>query len=77
MKGFYRDGVKWRIVRILEKKPGKVVPYSSDMEQTVKGRMMSERRNAVLAEYGRELLKKYSYQVYTDRIQDIDPLDIP
>jgi hypothetical protein len=27
--------------------------------------------------YGKELLKKYHYQIYPDRIKDIDPLNIP
>ena len=62
---------------ILEKKPGTVREYSGNMENTVKDRMMNERRNAVLAEYSKELLKKYSYRIYADRIKDIDPLDIP
>ena len=77
VKGFYRDGVKWRIVKILEKKPGEVKEYSNDMENRVKGRMLDEQREAVLGKYRRELLEKYSYEIYAERIRDIDPLDIP
>jgi len=77
VKGFYRGDIKWRIVKILEKNPGKVKGYSSDIERRVKERIVSEQRNALLAKYGNELLKKYPYQVYTEQIKDIDPLDIP
>jgi hypothetical protein len=77
VKGFYQNSIKWRIVKILEKKPGKVKGYSSDIERRVKERMVNEQRDALLAKYGSELLKKYPYQVYTEQIKDIDPLDIP
>jgi hypothetical protein len=77
VKGFYRQGISWRIVKILEKTPGKEQPYSSNMEQQVKSRMMSEQNKALIDLYGKELLKKYPYQIYPDSIKDIDPLDIP
>ncbi|MBA7630273.1 hypothetical protein ES703_37794 [subsurface metagenome] len=77
VKGSYREGFKWRIVKILEKKPGEVKEYSSDMENRVKWRMVGEQRNALLEKYGKELLGKYPYEIYADRIKDIDPLDIP
>ncbi len=77
VKGFYQNSIKWRIVKILEKNPGKVKGYSSDIERRVKERMVNEQRDALLAKYGNELLKKYPYQVYTEQIKDIDPLDIP
>jgi len=77
VKGFYRNSIKWRIVKILEKNPGKVKGYSNDMGQRVKERIVSEQRDALLAKYGDVLLKKYPYKIYTERIKDIDPLDIP
>jgi hypothetical protein len=77
VKGFYRQGISWRIVRILEKTPSKEKPYSSNMEQQVKSRMMNEQFKALIAQYGKELLNKYPYQIYTDSIKDINPLDIP
>ena len=77
IKGFYRDGVKWRIVKILERNPGAVKEYSSDMEDRVKQRMVDEQRNALLEKYSKELLEKYPYEIYADRIKDINPLDIP
>ena len=73
----YREGFKWRIVKILEKNPGEVKGYSSGMENRVKGKMVTERRNVLLEKYSKELLGKYQYEIYADRIKDIDPLDIP
>ncbi len=76
-KGFYRSGVNWRIVKILEKSPGELVGYSSDMDNRIKEKMMGEQREAIFEKYCSELLKKYTYQIYADKIKDIDPLDIP
>jgi len=77
VKGFFRQGISWRIVKILEKTPDKEQPYSSNIEQQVKNRMMSEQHKILIDLYGEELLKKYPYQIYPDSIKDIDPLDIP
>jgi len=73
----YRAGLKWRIAKILEKKPGTIKEYSSDMENRVKSRMVDQQRDALLERYGKELLGKYPYEIYADRIKDIDPLGIP
>jgi len=77
VKGFYRQGISWRIVKILEKVPGKEKQYSTNMERQVKSRMMSEQNKALIAQYGKDLLSKHPYQIYADKIKDIDPLDIP
>jgi peptidyl-prolyl cis-trans isomerase C len=77
IKGFYRDGFKWRVVKILEKKPGEPREYTDDMKNNVKWRMQSEQRNAALERFKKELLEKYPYKIYADRIRDIDPLNIP
>lgn len=77
IKGFYQNSIKWRIVKILEKKPGQVKGYSTDMKRRVKERMLSEQRETLLAQYNNELLKKYLYKIYTERIKDINPLNIP
>jgi hypothetical protein len=77
IKGFYRDGIKWRMVKILERKPGTPKEYAANMDPQIKDRIMTKQRNALLAKYSKELLRKYTYQIYLDRIKDIDPLDIP
>ena len=76
VKGFYNEGVKWRIVKILEKKPAQIREYSDDMKGRIKSRMWDEQSNTILAKYRRELLEKYSYEIYAEKIKDIDPLDI-
>jgi len=83
MKGFYLDRkkrltqVKWRVVKILGKKPSKAREYSSGIERDVRNKILSERREAVLAKYRKELLGKYPYKIYSERVKDIDPFDIP
>ena len=77
VKGFHRQGISWRIVKILEKTPGKDKQYSANMEEQVKSRMMSELNKALIAQYSKELLSKYPHQIYADKIKDIDPLNIP
>ena len=77
VKGFYGDEVKWRIVKILEKKPGEVKEYSSDMNNSIEMKILDERRDEAREKYRKELLKKYSYEIYDERIRDIDPLNIP
>ncbi len=76
IKGFNNREIKWRIVKILEKNPGEIKEYSKDMDNRIKNIIISERRKAIITEYGRELLKKYKYKIYTKRIKNIDPLDI-
>ena len=77
VKGFYRGGVKWRIVKILEKTPAKLKEFSTSMKGRIKRRMLNEQRNAILENYRKELLKKYSYEIYAERVRNIDPLNIP
>ncbi len=76
IKGFYNQQIKWRIVKILEKKTGEIKEYSEDMNNRIKSSIKSEQSKAILTEYGRQLLKKYPYKIYTNRIKNIDPLDI-
>lgn len=77
VKGFYNDEIKWRIVKILEKKPGRMREYSGGVERDVKNRMRDEQREVIMAKYRKELLKKYSYRIYSERIKNIEPFDIP
>jgi hypothetical protein len=77
VKCFYRNEVKWRVVKIMEKQSGELKEYSSDLDRRIRDKMVTERREAILEQYGKELLKKYPHQIYTDRIKGIDPLDIP
>ncbi len=77
MKGFYRKEFKWRIVKILEKNPGRAEEYSKGMENNVKYRITDKNQLALMKEYAKELLGKYPYEIYAEKIKDIDPLNIP
>ena len=77
IKGFNGQEIKWRVVKILEKIPGKEKEYTEQMEGTVKNRMISEQLNNSMDKLKEELLKQYPYQIYADRIKDIDPFNIP
>jgi hypothetical protein len=37
---------------------------------------MGERRQRLLQDYRQELLQKYPHQIFEDRIQDLDPVQI-
>jgi len=77
IKGFYGEGLAWRLVKILEKKPGQPKAYSDQVKSSVKWAVIEERRNAALDSYRKELLEKYPHEVYADKIEGINPLNIP
>jgi len=77
IKGFHIDGIKWRVVKIMEKTPAKIKEYSADMNREIESKVLTKQRNAALEEYRKELMEKYSYEMYADRIKDVNPLDIP
>lgn len=77
LKGMYGDGFKWRIVKILEKNQGTTPEFSEQAANRAKLAVQTRRRLALTEEYCKELLGKYSYKVYAERIKDINPLDIP
>ena len=77
IKGFHQDGVKWRIVKMFGKKPPKLKEYSNKMKRSIERKIYHEQTDAILAEYRKQLLEKYPYQIYNERIADIDPFDIP
>ena len=77
VKGFHGDGIKWRIVKILEKTPGVIKEYSTDINKNIEMKVLIELRATTIEEYSKELLEKYPHEMYTERIRDINPLDIP
>ena len=76
-KGFHGEGVKWRIVKIMEKNPAETPEYSTDLKSRVEMKMLEEQRSSAMKKYEQELLEKYTYTIYRERIRDIDPLNIP
>ncbi len=77
IKGVYGDGFKWRIVKILEKNEGTMPEFLEQAANRAKLAVQTERRLALMEKYSKELLGKYSYKIYAERIKDINPLDIP
>lgn len=77
VKGFYRQGIEWRVVKILQKRTGEPREYSSNLEFNIKDRMQNEQMEEILAEYRKELLEKYPYEIYSEGLADIDPLGMP
>ena len=77
IKGVYGDGFKWRIVKILEKNQGTTPEFSEQAANRAKLAVQTRRRLALTEKYCKELLGKYSYKIYAERIKDINPLDIP
>ncbi len=75
VKGFFDTGIKWRVVKILEKTPAQIRPYSDAMKNQVQSAITSQRSGEHLERYGASLLEKYPHKVYADRIEDIDPLE--
>ena len=83
--GFYPAGdrrrpdwqIRWRVVKILEKKPGKMREYGESVARDVKNKILRQRKEAALSEHRQQLLAKYPHTIYTKRIKDIDPFDIP
>ena len=76
LRGFYGSGLKWRMVKVLEKTPAKAQPYSERLANSLKWTLLAEQRQHALEEYQAELLKKYPYEIFGDRIKDMDPLEI-
>ena len=76
MKGFHGAGIKWRVLRVLEKQPATMKPYSDELENRVKWAIQAERRRDILDRYKKELLAKYAHEIYSERIKDIDPLAV-
>ncbi len=76
VRGFYGSGVKWRMVRILEKTPAKAQPYSEQIANGVKWTMISEQRQRLLEDYQKELLAKYPHEIFAERIKNLDPIEI-
>jgi len=76
VKGFYETGIKWRVVKVIEKTPPVAQPFSDNMKNQVKSALTTGWRDAIMAAYEAELLRKYRHEIYADKIQDMDPLEV-
>jgi len=76
VRGFYGDGIKWRVVRVREKTPAQAQPFSEQLGNSIKWVLYAEWRQEALKDYEQALLEKYPFEVFTGRIRDLDPLEI-
>ncbi|MBP7051481.1 MAG: peptidyl-prolyl cis-trans isomerase [Phycisphaerae bacterium] len=76
MRGFYGASVKWRIVKVLEKTPAQVKPFSEQLGNSVKWALFAEWRQQALKDFEQEMLAKYPHEVFLDQIRDLDVLEI-
>ena len=76
IKGFYDRSVQWRVVKILEKTPAELQPYSENLGNQVRSALMSQQREKIMAAYEAEMLKKYPHEIFADRLEGIDPLEV-
>ena len=76
IKGFNTKGLNWRIVKILEKNSGTLQEFSSNLENNIKSLIIDGQGNKKFTDYCLEILKKYPYEMYPDKIEDIDLTNI-
>jgi hypothetical protein len=76
MPGFYGNGVKWRIVKVIEKTPAKTQPFSEQLANPIKYTLFAEQRQQAIKNSEQELLAKYPHEVFSDQLKGLDPLEI-
>ncbi len=76
LRGFYGDGVAWRIVKVQEKTPAQPQAFSEQLSSRIKWTLYAEWRQQAVTEFEQELLEKYPHEVFSDRIKDLDPLEV-
>jgi hypothetical protein len=76
VKGFFDPRIKWRIVKVLDKKPAVARPYSDEIKNNVKEAIMNDRIMKIRRDFEKEILAKYPHEVYAEKIKDIDPLEV-
>jgi len=76
VRGLHQRDVRWRVARILEKKPREIREYSKNLKRIVSSAIRDEEKMALLAERRKELLQKYPYKINTEIVDQIVPLDV-
>ncbi len=79
IKGMFNsDAIKWRVIKVLEKQPGEAATTLDERTAgMVKWKLWARRRADAIEKENAELLEKYDYTLFEDRIKAINPLDIP
>ncbi|NQV34503.1 MAG: peptidyl-prolyl cis-trans isomerase [Phycisphaeraceae bacterium] len=74
IQGFSRNDLKWRVVKILEKKEGKPVTPESRGPDGIHSEIYQQRKEAALKPYQDELLRKYDHKVFKSRLAAFNPV---
>ncbi len=74
IQGFSRGEVKWRVVKVLEKKEGKPVTPENQGPDGIQSALYQQRKAAILKPYQDELLKKYDHKIFESRLSAFNPI---
>jgi hypothetical protein len=74
--GFYGSGAKWRLIKVRERIPAATQAYTEQLASSAKWMLFGGQRRQVLKALEQELLEKYPHEVFSDRIKDLDPVEI-
>ena len=74
IRGFYRGNLQWRVIKVLEKTPGKEVTMHSRISDGIYSAIYGQRKDAILKPYQDKLLQKYDSKIYVSRLLAFDPL---
>ena len=77
VKGFFQPPqIRWRVVKVLAKKPAVIAPYVDSIKNNVIDAAMTDRVMAIQRDFHKQMLAKYPHEVYSDKIKDMDPLEV-
>jgi len=74
--GLRAGGLKWRVVKVKEKKPGTPAAFEN-AKGMIKGDLYEQRHKARLDQVRADLLRKYPHKVFADRLSAFDPRNVP
>jgi hypothetical protein len=74
IQGFSRGELKWRVLKVLEKKEGKRPTFESRSPDGIYSEIYDHRRKAILRPYQDELLKKYDHKIFGSRLSAFNPV---
>ncbi|MDH7599940.1 MAG: peptidylprolyl isomerase [Sedimentisphaerales bacterium] len=76
MLGFREGRLAWRVVKIVEKKPAQP-PEFEKIKNMLKEDLAQLKGRQLLEQERKELLAKYKYQVFPERLASFDPRQVP
>lgn len=74
--GLREGGLRWRVVRIKEKRPAKPVEFENAKSMLSEG-ILEQRNRARLDRVRADLLANIPHQVFADRLPAFDPMKVP